>query len=142
MDANVVWREGLRFTGSAGEGSATVPLGSRREPGAAGTVSPMELVLVALAGCTGMDVISILEKKRQRVTAFEVRAHGDRAEEHPQVYTAITLEYVVTGTDIDRSAVERAVELSETKYCSTMAMLRKAVPIERRITIMESGPRV
>jgi putative redox protein len=141
MDAEVVWRQGLSFTGSAGDGGATVALGSRQEPGGAGTISPMETLLVALAGCTAMDVISILEKKRQRVTAFEVRTHGDRAAEHPRVYTAITVEYVVTGTAVDRAAVERAVELSETKYCSVMAMLRAAVPIERTITIVESDAR-
>ncbi len=84
-----------------------------------------------------MDVISILEKKRQAVTGFEVKAHGEKADAHPKRFTGFTLEYVVTGKNIDRSAVERAVELSATKYCSVMATLQYAGPIERKITIVE-----
>ncbi len=139
-EAKVVWRQGLRFDGSAAESGVTVPMGSRQEAAGPGTMTPMEMLLVGLAGCTAMDVISILEKKREPVSAFEVRAHGERAEEHPRVYTSIALEYVVTGRGIDRRAVERAVDLSETKYCSAMAMLKKAAPITRTITIVEPNP--
>ena len=85
-----------------------------------------------------MDVISILQKMKQDVTQFEVKVHADRAEEHPKVFTSLALEYVVTGKNIDRVAVEKAVDLSETRYCSAQAMLRKAVPIESRITIQEN----
>ena len=76
-----------------------------------------------------MDVISILKKKRQDVTGFEVRAHGLRADDHPKVFTDITLEYVVRGHSVDPKAVERSIELSETKYCSAMGMLKKAANI-------------
>jgi putative redox protein len=95
-------------------------------------------VLVALAGCTAMDVVSILQKKKQQLTAFEVRKHGDRAEQDPKRFTSFIVEYVVTGRGIDHAAVERAVELSETKYCSVMATLRGAGPVERKITILEA----
>ena len=84
-----------------------------------------------------MDVISILEKKRQNVTAFEVKAHGDQAEEYPRNLVSFEVEYIVSGADIDRDAVERAVELSETKYCSVIGTLRHAGPIARKITIRE-----
>lgn len=130
MDAVAEWKDGLSFTAKAGTGE--VELAS--EDG----LSPMEVFLVSLAGCTAMDVISILKKKRQDVSSFRVMAHGDRAEDHPRVYTRIELEYMVKGRGIDPGAVERAVELSETKYCSVMAMVRKAVPIERKITIEEA----
>lgn len=98
----------------------------------------MELLLVGLAGCTAMDVISILEKKRQDVTSFEVTAHGTRAEDHPRLFTNIVLEYIVTGHQVEREAVERAVELSATKYCSAAAMFGKAATIEHKITVLEA----
>jgi len=84
-----------------------------------------------------MDVISILEKKRQRVTAFEVKAHGEQAESHPRGFTSFTLEYIVTGSSLDPDAVARAVQLSQEKYCPVSATLKKAGPIDAKITIRE-----
>lgn len=128
----------MSFDGTATSGF-TIPMGTSVEFGGADDgLRPIELVLVGLAGCTAMDVISILQKKRQEVTAFEVRAHADRATEHPKVFTHVVLEFVVTGKNIDVAAVERAVELSSTKYCSAQAMLIKAVEIEHKITIVEA----
>ena len=98
---------------------------------------PLELMLVSLAGCTGMDVISILSKKRQDITGFRVRVDAERVEEHPKVFTAITVHYTVRGRNIDPAAVERAIELSETRYCPAQAMLAKSVPIEHQYTIEE-----
>jgi len=98
---------------------------------------PMELMLVSLGGCTAMDVISILKKMRQDVAGFEVRVSGDRATEHPKVFTQLRIEYVVTGRNLDRAAVEKAVNLSATRYCSAQAMLSKAAPIETVITLRE-----
>jgi len=138
MDASVVWKKGLSFTGSAAASGFSLPLGADPKVGGANDgFRPSELILVGLAGCTGMDVISILEKKRQQVTAFEVKAHGERASSDPMRFTSFLVEYVVTGKGIDPAAVERAVELSETKYCTVMATLRPAGPIERKITIRE-----
>ncbi len=138
MDASVVWKKGLSFTGTAAASGFSLPLGADPKVGGDNDgFRPSELILVGLAGCTGMDVISILEKKRQKVTAFEVRAHGERAPEDPKRFTSFVVEYVVTGKGIDTDAVERAVELSETKYCTVMATLRAAGPIERKILIQE-----
>lgn len=137
MDAKVTWKSGLSFTGRAGSGF-DIPLGTSVEHGGAGDgTSPMELILVGLAGCTGMDVISILEKMRQSVTKFEVLVHAERASEHPKVFTEITLEYVLTGQKIDPEAVKKAVSLSEEKYCSVNAMLSKTAAISTKITILE-----
>ncbi len=141
MKAGVVWKGKMSFEGSAASGF-TVPVGTSPESGGDNDgFRPMELLLVGLAGCTAMDVISILAKKRQDVTAFEVRVNeAERAAEHPRVYTHIVLEYVVTGHNIDQAAVERAVELSETKYCSAQAMLGKVAKIENSITVIEAQP--
>ena len=94
-----------------------------------GVDSGMLLLLIGLCGCTGMDVVSILQKKRQPVTGLQVKATAERAEEHPRVYTQIHLEFVVTGEGVDPAAVERSIELSQTKYCSAWAMLGKSVEI-------------
>ena len=128
MRAEVRWKEGLDFTGRADSGYA-VELASGAAETGSGT-SPMELVLIALAGCTAMDVISILQKKRQQVTGFEVRVQAKKTEEHPRVFTTASLEYIVTGDEVRVDAVARAVELSKTKYCSVYAMLKQAMPIE------------
>lgn len=104
--------------------------------------SPMELVLIALGGCTGADVISILEKKRQRVTNYDVEVRGTRREEHPRIYTHIEVIHHVRGDHVDEKAVARAIELSETKYCSVSAMLAASAKITSRyeITSEEGEP--
>jgi putative redox protein len=138
MEAKVTWKQRLSFDGSASSGF-TLPLGSRVEVGGDNDgFKPTELLLIGLAGCTAMDVISILMKKKQQVLSFEVNVHADRQEEHPQVFTHAMVEYKLKGKSIDRESVERAVELSETKYCSAQAMLSKAFPIERKIIIEET----
>ena len=139
MDASVVWKKGLSFSGTAKTSGFTLPLGADPKVGGDNDgFRPSELVLVGLAGCTGMDVISILAKKNQQVTAFEVRAHGERAESDPKKFTSFLVEYIVTGKGVDPAAVERAVELSETKYCTVMATLRPTGPIARKITIRQA----
>ncbi len=138
MQAKVVWKGRMSFDGSASR-NFTVPLGTSVASGGDDDgLSPMELLLVSLAGCTAMDVISILEKKRQEVTNFEVRVEGERAAEHPKVFTHIVLEFIVTGKHVERAAVERSVELSATKYCSVSAMLGQVAKIEHKITVLEA----
>jgi putative redox protein len=110
-----------------------LPDESREETGP----TPMRLLLIGLCGCTGMDVISILQKKRQPFTGLQVRATAERAEEHPKVYTQIHLEFVVTGEGVDPGAVERSIELSQTKYCSAWAMLAKTAEITSSYRIVE-----
>ena len=90
---------------------------------------PKLLLLGALAGCTGMDVISILKKKRQEVTGLEIRVKGKKAEDYPKKFTDITLEFIVKGKDISEEAVKKAIELSMNKYCSVKATLEGAAKI-------------
>jgi putative redox protein len=98
---------------------------------------PIELLLLGLGGCTGMDVIGILRKMRQDVTAYEVRVEADRSEQHPKVLTRITVEHVVRGRGLDAAAVRRAVELSATRYCAVSAMLGKSAEIEERFRAID-----
>jgi putative redox protein len=135
MYANVKWNGGLSFTGSAQSGFQ-VPLSSGDENSG---FRPLELLATGLAGCTGMDVISILEKKREEVTGFQVNVDIlDRAQEYPKVRKRIKIEYIITGKNVDPDAVERAIELSKTKYCPASAMLEKGVQIEHAYTIIEA----
>jgi len=139
MHATVNWSGRMSFAGTA-ESGFSLPLGA--DPAVGGDTDgfrPIELMLVGLAGCTAMDVISILHKKKLAVSALEVRAEAERADEHPRVFTRIHLRYRVTGTGIDPAAVARAIELSETKYCPAQAMLRPAVPITSSFEILDAG---
>lgn len=139
MEARVVWHENLTFTGSADSGFS-VPLGADLAVGGANDgFRPVELLAVSLAGCTAMDVISILRKKQQDVTAFEVSVRAERATEHPKVITAATIIYRVTGNQIDEAAVQRAIALSTEKYCPLYAMLGRVFPIEREYEIYQAG---
>ena len=99
--------------------------------------SPKELLLLSLAGCTASDVASILKKKRVNFNNFEVNVTAEVMEEHPKVFTKIDLEYVIHGTDVQPRDVERAIELSQSTYCSVTAMLKKAVEINHTYRIEE-----
>jgi len=99
---------------------------------------PIELVAVGLAGCTAFDVITILRQKfHQKVTGYEVRVEADQAERPPQVFTSIRIHHIVTGHEIDASAIEEAIRLSDEKYCSVGAMPKKAATLETRYEIVE-----
>jgi putative redox protein len=125
------WKGGLGFEAANAKGISV-----RMDPPAdSPSLAPMELLLMALAGCTGMDVASILEKKRQRVESLEIRARGTRAQDHPKVYTEIELEYLFTGAELAPDAVARAIELSTEKYCSVGGMLARSAPIRTTFTI-------
>jgi putative redox protein len=130
--ATVVWKQGLDFNTVVGSG-AEFSMGSSTFG-----ASPMEMVLAAAAGCSAMDVISILAKKRQKVSGFSVAITGLRTEEYPMVFTEIDLLYVVSGENIDPTAVARAIELSQTKYCSVSIMLQRAGIIIRTDYRIES----
>ena len=105
----------------------------------ASAATPMELLLLALGGCTAVDVVSILKKKRERVTGYRVEVSGTRREEHPRAYTRVEVRHVVTGRGVSEKAVAQAVELSETKYCSVAATLRPGVEIVTTYEIIEDG---
>jgi putative redox protein len=139
MDAKVIWKGKLSFNGTSDSGF-TLPLGSSPDAGGDDDgFRPMELVAIGLAGCTAMDVISILTKKRQDVTGFEVRVHSEKAETHPHVFTHMTIEYVITGHNVDPAAVDRSIELSTTKYCPVQAMLGKTIDIDHKVTLLEAA---
>jgi putative redox protein len=130
------WQEGYRFEASNDTGQTIIMDSPLAEGGPQGP-SPMQLLLQALAGCTAMDVISILRKKRQDVTGFHVNVTGDRVDEHPRYYHTIEMEFIVRGRNIDPAAVERSIELSSTKYCSASANLREKSNIVTRFRIEE-----
>lgn len=135
--ATVSWeRQGFAFKGVGGSGF-TIQFG---DPAGPEMASPMEVVAMASAACTAMDVIDILCKKKQAVTNFEVNVVGIRQAEHPRKFTEIDLEYVVFGHNIDPKAVERSIELSLTKYCSVNQSFSKAVKIKNRYRIIETEP--
>jgi putative redox protein len=136
MDAKVTWkREGLLFTGMA-ETGGNIDLTSKLDVAGKG-FRPMELLAMGLAGCTAIDVLSILKKKRQDIEDFEVKIHTEKAQDYPQVWTQTVIEYVVTGRNINPKAVERAMKLSKDTYCPAQNMLGKAVNIELKYTIVE-----
>ena len=99
---------------------------------------PLQLLLMGLAGCTAMDVISILQKKREPLEDFQVIVSAEQADSHPRVYTKIHIEYVATGA-IDENSLQRAIALSETTYCSAQAMLKKAAEITSSYRIVKPG---
>ncbi len=138
MNAKVTWQGKMAFEGMADRGY-TLPLDA--DPSVGGEskgFSPFELLALGVAGCTAMDVISILLKKRQEVTALEVRLRDERATEHPKVFTRLEIEYIVTGRAVDPAAVERAVQLSNDKYCGAIAMVKHTAEIVSKITVVEA----
>lgn len=131
------WKEGLSFSGSAPSGYSLDLSGHEEVGGAGDGFTPLELMALGLGGCTGMDVISILGKKKQQVTAFEVRVSTEKATEHPKVWTKVLIEYIVTGKEIEPAALDRAVQLSQEKYCPSYNMIKQAVKIESRTEIRD-----
>ena len=123
--------EGLRFGVRARDQRGVVDSGPGRV-----APSPVELLLVSLAGCTAMDVISLLRKKRQRVTAYDVFVTGDRREEHPRRFTRIDVLHRLTGVELSPEAVQHSLELSHTKYCSVSASLDPAIDVIQRFEIV------
>jgi putative redox protein len=133
IKAQLKWTDGLQFVARAGNGPAVVLDSSKGGSG----LSPMEMVLIGVAGCTAIDVILIMQKKRAAITDFQVNITGRRAEEDPKRYTDIQIEFVLFGNDIKPTAVEQAIRLSETKYCGAMASLN--AEFETTYRIVEAG---
>lgn len=129
----------MRFEAATGSGhQLTLDTAEIAGGGDAGP-SPMELLLVALGGCTGMDVISILRKMRQDVTGYDVRVRGTQVDAHPRVYAEIIVEHTLTGRRLDPALVHRAVELSSTRYCPVGATIGAATPITHVVHIVEAA---
>lgn len=123
LTAKVTYINGMQFIGESESGHALV---MDADPSAGGRNTgpkPMELLLISSGGCSGMDIISVLKKKRQEITGLEIQVKGEKAGDYPMKFTDITLKFIVRGRNISESAVKRAVELSMTKYCSVKATL-------------------
>ena len=126
---NVRWEDGMRFVATSEEGDS-VTMDADPEGGGQGQgFRPIRLLLAALGGCTGMDIVWILRRQRQEVTGLEMNITGTRRKQDPQYYERIQVEYVVRGRRLRESAVKRAIELSEEKYCSVKGIFRPEVKV-------------
>jgi len=134
ISARLKWIEDLKFSADLPDGRV-IQLDSGEQMGDAFT--PMELFLVALAGCTAMDVSWIMAKQKQKVESLEVAISGKRRREDPRYYETIHIEYRISGSDIRRAAVERAIRLSREKYCSVRAMLKDSIKVNTTYTVTE-----
>ncbi len=130
--------KGITFVGKTDSNHWVAMDGSVESGGSDAGIRPKELLLLGLGGCTGSDVASILKKKRVKLDSFEINIKTEVTEEHPQVFTDLHIEYVFYGKDIAKSSVERAIELSQTKYCGVTKMLEKAMKISHSYRIEES----
>ncbi len=139
--ARVRWAGGRRFVGTDEHGHSVVMDARPEYKGEGSGFRPVELVLHALGGCTAMDIVSVLEKKRQDVRDVEVRVTGtQREDEFPHIYDRIEIEYIVSGYDLAPAAVERAIQLSEEKYCSVKGMLGPQVSVTTSYFVREARP--
>lgn len=136
IEAKVRLTKEMEFIGTASSGHSLILDADDESGGRNRGFRPMELLLVGFGGCTGMDVISILRKKRQDVVGLEMNVKGEKTDSYPKVYKTVHIEYVITGTNIQKEAVERAIELSLTKYCSVGATLAKAGTITHSYRIV------
>jgi len=137
MKVIVNWKEGMSFVGISDSGFPVQMDAGAASGGSDNGVRPMEMLALGLAGCTAMDVISILQKKQQNVTHFDVEVDAARAQEHPKVFTSVVITYIVTGLNVDESALLRAIELSATRYCPAQSMLSQVFPMDLRYEIYE-----
>jgi putative redox protein len=139
MTAQAILGTGMCFDAESGSGHHVTLDAAEHSGGQNAGFRPLELLLVGLAGCTGMDVITILRKKRLQVTGYEVHVRGVRAEDHPMVFVEITVEHVIIGHHIQPEAVARAIELSEGRYCGAGAMLGKVAHLTHTYRIVEAA---
>jgi len=137
MEAYLKQIHGISLVGKADSGHWVTMDGPEQFEGSSAATRPMELILLGLGGCTAMDVISILQKKRVKLDDFECFVSAERAENHPQVFTKVHIKYVFYGKNIPTQAVERAIELSQEVYCSASEMFRKTAELTHEYEIRE-----
>lgn len=137
VEAKVTLIKDMQFTGTATSGHTLSMDADESSGGKNAGFRPMELLLVGFGGCSGMDVISILRKKRQQVTGLDINVKGEKTDDYPKIYKEVHIEYVVKGNRVEREAVERAIKLSLDKYCSVGATLAKAGKITHSYRIIE-----
>ncbi|QWD79608.1 OsmC family protein [Polynucleobacter sp. MWH-Spelu-300-X4] len=140
MQATIKWlgKDGMAFSAETGSGHLVNMDGAPEAGGKNLAPRPMEMMLVGAGGCTCFDVVMILKKARQDIRNCEVTLEAERANEDPKVFTKINMKFTVTGKGLDRSRVEKAVELSHDKYCSATIMLGKTAEITHSIEIIEA----
>ncbi len=137
LEAKVTYVDGMQFVGEAGSGHAVVMDADASVGGRNTGIRPTELLLVGLGSCSGMDIISILKKKKQAVTGLEIIVKGSKAETYPKRFIHMEIEFVVRGRSISPEAMQRAVDLSMEKYCSVKATLEKSAEITFSYRIVE-----
>jgi len=137
VNAKITLVDGMQFAGTANSGHEVIMDAAPEVGGQNKGSRPMELVAIALGGCTGMDVISILRKKKQDVKEFEINVTGQKAEEYPKRYTSMHIEFVIKGKDISEDAVQRAVELSYDKYCAVGGTIKPGAQVTHSYRIEE-----
>jgi putative redox protein len=129
MKCRIKWLDHMSFVGESDSGHSVVMDGAPDAGGRNLGVRPMEMLLLGLGGCTAFDVVSILHKSRQKIIDCEVEIEAERAEEIPKIFTRIHIHFIVSGKDLDKNKVAKAVELSADKYCSASRMLEKVAEI-------------
>jgi len=137
MKVTVNWKGDMTFVGKSPSGFPIQMDSDQNFGGMKNGPRPMEIIALGLAGCTAMDVISILKKKRQDVSRFDVKVDAPRSPDYPKVFTSAIIKYIVAGKNINEAAVRRAIELSATKYCPAQIMLSRAFPIDLHYEIYE-----
>jgi len=135
--AKISWVDGALFVAEGGSGHTLTMDGAPDVGGRDVASRPMEVVLMGMGGCTAIDVVAMLRKQRQDIEGVEISLAAERAEEPPKVFTSVKLVYTVRGRKLNRALIERAVSLSEDKYCSATAMIRKSASVSHEIVLEE-----
>jgi len=135
ISVRVKWIDGLRFVANDDQGHSIVMDVSREHGGEGSAFGPMQLLLAAFGGCTGIDVVDILRKQRQRLDGLEIIVSGERVSEHPRVYSKVNVEYKLKGKDLKQRAVQRAIQLTQEKYCSVGATLKATAKVSHSYSI-------
>jgi putative redox protein len=135
--AKISWVEGALFVAEGGSGHTITMDGSTEVGGRNLASRPMEVVLMGMGGCTAIDVVSMLRKQRQDIEGIEVSLVAERADDHPKVFTRVKLVYTVRGRKLNKALIERAVGLSDEKYCSATAMVKKSADVTHEIVLVE-----
>ncbi len=138
MKTTIKWKGKRSFQGTAESGHSVLMDGPVEFGGEDGGPRPMELLLVGLGGCTAYDVVSILEKKRLDISGLKVEIDADRSDTHPKIYSEIRVHFIISGRNISEKAVQQAIDLSENKFCSASAMLKKAARIVTSYELQDS----
>lgn len=139
LTGTVTLLDAMVFEANGGSGHSILLDSGPEHGGAERGLRPMELLLLGLGGCTGMDVVSLLRKMRQDFDSYRVELRADRADEHPRVMTDVTVLHVIRGRALDPALIERAIRLSATRYCPASAMLSKASVVHHRVSLVDAA---